>query len=292
MQGPIPSDCHAIAVHIQRLLDETLDRHASGSEVERVQALVDTLRAELRRVSVTDRAPTLAALRALNPEPELFSPRAPQAPTLRELELEAEVEQLRAALVEQPLASTATPGETERALVRALVGSGRDLDELLVDPAMASRAASVARSLVEFTERLGRVFLGAIAETDHTMAGRIRGLVTDVVLGRAEPDVLADAFEHVFRQIGGQILAFREACETGARDLLKQLGPAAIEAEVARAGTGVGRRFFFHKECWELFGQRHEVLRSSDELFETYFNGPYRGALLRQAQGRPGGDRS
>jgi hypothetical protein len=281
-----------MAVRIQRLLDETLDRHASGSEGERVQALVDTLRAELRNVSVTDRAPTLAALRALNPEPELFSPRAPQAPTLRELELEAEVEQLRAALVEHPPASTATPGETERALVRALVGSGRDLDELLVDPAMASRAASVARSLVEFTERLGRVFLGAIAETDHTMAGRIRGLVTDVVLRRAEPDVLTDAFESVFRQIGGQILAFREACETGARDLLKQLGPAAIEAEVARAGTGVGRRLFFHKECWELFGQRHEVLRSSDELFETYFNGPYRGALLRQAQGRPGGDRS
>src|SRR5262249_29656709 len=155
---------------IQRLLDETLDRHASGSEVERVQALVDTLRAELRSVSVTDRAPTLAALRALNPEPELFSPRAPQAPTLRELELEAEVEQLRAALVEQPPASTATSGETERTLVRALVGPGRDLDELLVDPAMASRGASVARSLVEFTERLGRVFLGAIAEADHTMA--------------------------------------------------------------------------------------------------------------------------
>jgi hypothetical protein len=281
-----------MAVRIQRLLDETLDRHASGSEVERVHALVDTLRVELRGVAVSDRAPILAALRALNPEPDLLGSRAPPALTVRELELEAEVERLRAVLVEQPLVPATAPGETERALVQALVGSGRDVDALLVDPAMASRAASVARSLVEFTERLGRVFLGAIAEADHTMAGRVRGLVTDVVVGRAEPDVLADAFESIFRQIGGQLLAFREACEIAARDLLKQLGPAAIEAEVARAGTGVGRRFFFHKECWELFAQRHEVLRSSDELFETYFNGPYRGALLRQAQGRRGGDQS
>jgi hypothetical protein len=286
------SDCHAIAVRIQRLLDEALDRHASGSEVERVQALVDTLRVELRGVSADDRGPTLAALRALNAEAELPGARAPQPPALRELELEAEVERLRAVVSEQPALSATPPGETERALLRALVGSGQDVDGLLADPALASRAASVARSLVEFTERLGRVFLGATAEADHTMAGRVRGLVTDVVLGRAEPGVLAEAFEQIFQQIGGQLLAFREACETGARDLLRQLGPAAIEAEAARSGTGVGRRFFFHKECWELFGQRHEVLRGSDELFETYFNGPYRGALLRQAQGRPGGDRS
>ena len=39
MQGAKSSDCQAIAVRIQRLLDETLDRHAAGSEAERAQAL-------------------------------------------------------------------------------------------------------------------------------------------------------------------------------------------------------------------------------------------------------------
>jgi hypothetical protein len=280
------SDCQAIAVRIQRLLDEALDRHASGSEVERVQALVDTLRMELRGLPATDRAPTLTALRSLNPDVDLPGPRAPQAPSARELDLEAEVERLRAVLAE-PAAPPATPppGATERAIVLALAGPGKDVDALLADPALTARAASVASALVDFTERLGRAFLGATADADRTMAGRVRGLVGDVVRGRTEPDALTDAFERIFRQIGGQLLAFREACEAGARDLLKQLGPGAIEAEAARAGTGVGRRFFFHKECWELLVQRHETLRGSDELFETYFNGAYRRALLRQAQG-------
>lgn len=280
------SDCQAIAVRIQRLLDEALDRHASGSEAERVQALVDTLRVELRGLPAADRAPTLRALRALNPDVDLPGPRAPQGPSAREIELEAEVERLRAALAE-PAASppTAPPAATERALVQALTGPGTDVDALLADPALAAHAASVTSALVEFTERLGRVFLGATADADRTMAGRVRGLVGDVVRGRAEPSALTDAFDHIFRQIGGQLLAFREACEAGARDLLKQLGPAAIEAEAARAGTGVGRRFFFYKECWDLLVRRHEALRGSDELFETYFNGAYRGALLRQARG-------
>jgi hypothetical protein len=286
MQGAMPSDCQAIAVRIQRLLDEALDRHASGSEAERVQALVDTLRVELRGLPATERAPTLTALRALNPDVDLPGPRVPQGPSARELDLEAEVERLRAALAE-PVAPPATPpaGATERALVLALAGPGKDVDALLADPALGARAASVTSALVDFTERLGRVFLGATADADRTMAGRVRGLVGDVVRGRAESEALTDAFERIFRQIGGQLLAFREACEAGARDLLKQLGPAAIEAEAARAGTGVGRRFFFYKECWELLVQRHETLRGSDELFETYFNGAYRGALLRQAQG-------
>src|SRR5262249_11652204 len=152
----------------------------------------------------------------------------------------------------EPVAPPTTPpaGATERALVLALAGSGKDIDALLADPALAARVASVASALVEFTQRLGRVFLGATADADRTMAGRVGGLVGDVVRGRAESDALTDAFERIFRQIGGQLLAFREACEAGARDLLKQIGPAAIEAEAARAGTGVGRRFFFYKECW------------------------------------------
>src|SRR5262249_48030621 len=282
----MPSDCQAIAVRIQRLLDEALDRHANGSEAERAQALVDALRVGLRGLPAAERAPSPTALRALNPDVDLPGPRAPQGPSARELDLEAEVERLRAALAE-PVAPPTTPpaGATERALVLALAGSGKDIDALLADPPLAGRVASAASAPVEFPERPGRLVPGGPAAAARTMAGRVRGLVGDVVRGRAESDALTDAFERIFRQIGGQLLAFREACEAGARDLLKQIGPAAIEAEAARAGTGVGRRFFFYKECWELLMQRHEALRASDELFETYFNGAYRGALLRQAQG-------
>src|SRR5262249_20845687 len=80
----------------------------SGSEAERVQALVDTLRVELRGLPATDRAATLAALRALNPDVDLPGPRAPRGPSARELDLEAEVERLRAALAE-PIAAPTTP---------------------------------------------------------------------------------------------------------------------------------------------------------------------------------------
>jgi hypothetical protein len=287
MQGATSSDCQAIAVRIQRLLDETLDRHAGGSEAERAQALADSLRTEFRAVPAAERGPVLAALRALHPDVEPPGARPVRGPSAREIELEGEVERLEAALAArpEPPVATASPGETERALVAALAGAGADVEALLADPALAARAAAVARGLMEFAERLGRVFLGATADADRTMAGRVRGLAVDVVRGRAEPEVLADALERISRQIGGQLLAFREACEAGARDLLRQIAPAAIEAEAGRAASGVGRRLFFYKECWDLLAQRHEALRASDELFEVYFNGAYRGALLRQAQG-------
>jgi hypothetical protein len=300
MQGATASDCQAIAVRIQRLLDETLDRHAGGSEAQRGQALLDTLRAELNAVPAADRGPVLAALRALHPDveaPGARPARGPSGPSLRELELEADVARLQAELDARPAAPPAPvsgPGESERALVAALAGSGANVDALLADPALAARVTEVARALMEFAERLGRVFLGATAEADRTMAGRVRGLASDVVRGRADAELLGDALEHISRQIGGQLMAFREACEAGARDLLRQIAPAALEAEAGRASSGMSRRIFFYKECWELFSQRHEALRASDELFEVYFNGAYRGALLRQAQrgaaGRERGD--
>jgi hypothetical protein len=293
MQGANSSDCQAIAVRIQRLLDETLDRHAGGSEAERAQALADTLRTELRALPAAERAPVLATLRALHPDVEPTGARPVRGPSVREIELEGEVERLRAALAARadapaPVAAAA-PGETERALVAALAGSGADVEALLADPALAARAAAVARVLMEFAERLGRVFLGATADADRTMAGRVRGLAVDVVRGRADADALGESLERISRQIGGQLLAFREACEAGARDLLKQIAPAALEAEAGRSASGVGRRLFFYKECWELLVQRHEALRASDELFEMYFNGAYRGALLRQAHGDDAG---
>jgi hypothetical protein len=294
MQGATPSDCQAIAVRIQRLLGETLDRHAGGSEADRARALGDTLRAELSALPAVERGPVLAALRILHPDDAPPGTRSPTAPSAREIEIEveagelrAEVERLRAALAAPaaPPPSAGSPGEVERTLVTTLAGSGADVEALLADPALPARLAAVARALVEFAERLGRVFLGATTDADRTMAGRVRGLASDAVRGRVAPEMLDDELERVSRRIGGQLLAFREACEAGARDLLRQIAPAAIEAEANRAASGVGRRFFFYKDCWELLLQRHEALRASDELFEVYFNGAYQSALLRQSQG-------
>ena len=128
--------------------------------------------------------------------------RGPSGPSLRELELEAEVARLQAELDARPAtppamppAPVAGPGDSERALVAALAGSGANIDALLADPALAARVTAVARALMEFAELLGRAFLGATTDADRTMAGRVRGLAADVVRGRADLELLADALE-------------------------------------------------------------------------------------------------
>jgi hypothetical protein len=168
-----------------------------------------------------------------------------------------------------------------------MLGPGRDPERVLADgPAAEARILAALATLVEFASRLGRVYLGATAEADRTMAGRVQALVADVIEGRASPEGLRDLFERMFQQIGGQLLAFREACEAGARNFLKQLSPAAIEAATAKGATTVGgRRPFFYRECWEWFQQRYEELRAADHLYESYFDGAFRAALLRQGQG-------
>src|SRR5262245_34825992 len=92
MQEPSSSDTQAEAVRVQRVLEETLDRYAGRSEAQRIEALVDALRAELGTRPAAARAPLLAALRSFTP-PEAAV--APTVPTAAVRELEAEVERLR-----------------------------------------------------------------------------------------------------------------------------------------------------------------------------------------------------
>jgi hypothetical protein len=116
------------------------------------------------------------------------------------------------------------------------------------------------------------------------MAGRIRAIIADEVAGRVSPGQLEAQLEDIRHQVAGQILAFRDACEVGVQNLLRQLRPEAIEAESGKqAVTVAGRRPFFHRECWEHFERRHEDLRAADNLYETYFDGAYRSALRRLA---------
>jgi hypothetical protein len=278
------------AIRIERVLEGTLDRHAGRSEAERLDALTETLRAELTALAAAERGPVLGALRALHP-PEPPSVGS-SGPTARERELEEEVERLRAELAARPTASAApaaapATGDLGRRIAAALLGPGRDVDRLLAEGAAAEeRIVSTVAALVEFAGRLGRVYLGATADADRTMAGRVQAFLADALEGRASTTGLRVLFDEMFQRIGSQLLAFREASEAGARNFLKQLAPAAIEAASAKGGVQVGgRRPFFYRECWELFVQRFEELRTADHLYESYFDGAFRAALLRQGQG-------
>jgi len=65
MSEPNPSDVQAEALRLQRLLDETLDRHVGRPEAERIDAVVQALRGELGATPAATRAGLLAELRAL-----------------------------------------------------------------------------------------------------------------------------------------------------------------------------------------------------------------------------------
>ena len=291
MQEPSPSDTQAEAVRVQRVLEETLDRYAGRSEAERTEALVDALRAELGTRPAAARAPLLAALRSFTP-PEAAV--APSVPTAALRELEAEVERLRRDLAARELAPPVAaqapagpPGDLARRVAAVLLGTGRDAEKLLAGGAEAeARLVAILAALVEFAGRLGRVYLGATTDAERTMAGRTQALIADALEGRIDIDDLTRVLEQIYQQIGGQLLAFREACDSGAKELLKQLAPAAVETASAKGATVVGgRRPFFYRECWEWFEKRYEELRTADHLFESYFNGAFRRALLRQGQG-------
>lgn len=272
------------AMRIQRALDDTLDRHAARPSSERIGALAETLRAELDRVSREQRRPVVDALRALNPDEERVVGIANAGPSAREAELEAEVERLRAALAERPQPAAA-PSAAGGALVTMLVGSSREREAWLADADGEQRLVATVRALLQFVGELGRAYLRATSDDDHTMAGRIEAEIAAAVTGRSEE--LTATLETLARQIGGQLLAFRRACDDGARELLRQLAPAAIEADATKASSGMSRRLFFYNECWEIFAKRYEELRGADDLYPTYFDGAYRKALLHQGQGSP-----
>lgn len=292
MQEPSPSEAQAEAVRIQRVLEETLDRHAGRPEAERTEALAEVLRAEVGARPAAARAPLVAALRSFAPEEAAIAPSVPAA-ALRALE--AEVERLGRELAARPVPvaaaapAPAAAGELARRMVTVLLGSGRDAEALLAGgPAAEERLLGALAALVDFTGRLGRVFLGATTDAERTMAGRTQALLADALEGRVPMEDLTRVLEQIYQQIGGQLLAFREACDGGAKELLKQLAPAAIESASAKDATAVGkRRPFFYRECWEWFEKRYEELRTADNLFESYFNGAFRRALLRQGQGAP-----
>ena len=111
------------ALRVQRLLEETLDRHAGRSEGERVDALVEAIRSELAALpSSADRRALVAELRGVvgGSEPT-GSGAAPADPALL-----AEIDRLRAALAEREAGGVARPaatGDFAAAAARLLLGA-------------------------------------------------------------------------------------------------------------------------------------------------------------------------
>jgi hypothetical protein len=277
------------ALRLRATLEELLDRHADTGEAARSEALVRSLRHEAAALPGKSKAAVLTALRALYPDDP--TPAASAGGTsATQRRLEQEIARLRDALAEARAAAGAAAaaapaqapppapaGEFARRMASVLVGGA----DAAAGPEAEERIAGIVGVLQGFAAGLARTYLGATAEPDRTMAGHFQAVLADEIAGRRPAGSVEALLEQIRRQIGAQLVAFREACDAGAQNLLKQISPHAV-ADGAKEGVKfAGMRPFWHRECWERFEARWEDLRTSDNLYETYFDGAFRRALLR-----------
>jgi hypothetical protein len=286
MSEPISSPNQAEVLRLQRILEETLDRYPGESEEERADALVRTLRSELSGVTGAGRASLLAALAALYPEERVAT--APAAGDRRaQQRLQDEVVRLREALAAAQESATAAPKRATSTepmvaeIVNVLVGSSRRPGAALAE-GVDERMLGVLKALVELVESLARGYLSVTAEPDHTMAGHLQSVIADELEGRRPAGSVKALLEEIRHQVGNQILAFRKACDMGARELLRQIAPGAL-ADSERGGG-----LFYHRKIWERFEARYEELRRADSIYETYFDGAWRRVLLSLKTQRAG----
>jgi hypothetical protein len=286
MPAETTSESQATALRIQRTLEETLDRYAGRPEAERVEALVRGLRHEVGALPVPERGPVLRALHALQPAEVATVPAAPRGPSERELELEAEVERLHALLATAEAKPAPASGELVVPLARLLGLSARELEaQRARGEGAEQQLLDTVGVLVEFALGLLRAYIPVTQDEDHTVAGMVQRLMADAVTGRAGGADLAHHVERTRRQVGGQVFAFRRACEEGARALLRTLAPPLIEAEAARQASFLEKRLGIATQCWELYQKRFEEIRTASELYQAHFDGPLRREMHRLAQG-------
>jgi hypothetical protein len=285
MSEPSSPDVQTDVLRVQRILEEALDRHADQSEAARAEALTRTLRAEVAALASASRGPVLAALAALYPEEPAITvgPAASDGQATRRLE--EEVQRLREALA----AAQATPATPSPApappsgpllgeLAKVIVGSSRRA-ALAGTPGAEERMLGVIRALLDLAAGLARGYLSVGLEADKTMAGHLQMVMADEVEGKRPAGSVKALLEQMRQQIGIQVLAFRRACDVGARELLRQLAPGSLAAAAGKS------RLFYYKECWDAFEARYEELRRADNIFETYFDVAFqremRGLLTR-----------
>lgn len=287
MASTAASDPQLAAMRILAALEELLDRHAGQPDEERQMTLVTGLRQLMTEIPEAERAPTLQALRALVPPDEVVRDVEAGTAAARVFELEDEVarlqEQLRAVPSPAPAAPSAGSPELTARLARMLQVGARELENAPAD--LETRLADTLALLVEFAIGLLRAYIPVTQDEDRTVAGLVQRVVADAVLGRGDPDGLAAHVERTRRQIGGQVLAFRRACEEGARSVLRGLTPAVIEAEAGRNATFLEKKFGTATQCWEAYQKRFEEIRAATDLYQTHFDGSLRREMHRLALG-------
>ena len=289
MASTAASDPQLAAMRILAALEELLDRHAGRPDEERQATLVSALRDLMTEIPDAERGPTLQALRALLPPDEVVRDVEAGAAAARVFELEDEVarlrEQLRAVPAPAPAAaSTSASPELTARLTRMLQVGANEL-EAAAPADLEARLADTLALLVDFAIGLLRAYIPVTQDEDRTVAGLVQRVVADAVLGRGDPDGLAAHVERTRRQIGGQVLAFRRACEDGARSVLKGLTPAVIESEAARTASFLERKLGGATQCWEAYQKRFDEIRAATDLYQTHFDGPLRREMHRLALG-------
>jgi hypothetical protein len=287
MASTAASDPQVAAMRILAALEELLDRHAGRPDEERQATLVTALRDLMNEIPDAERGPTIQALRALLPPDEVVRDVEAGATSARVLELEDEVARLREELRAKPApapAATAASPELVARLARMLQVGAREL-EAAAPADLEARLADTLALLVDFAIGLLRAYIPVTQDEDRTVAGLVQRVVADAVLGRGDPDGLAAHVERTRRQIGGQVLAFRRACEEGARSVLKGLTPAVIESEAARNASFIERKLGGATQCWEAYQKRFDEIRAATDLYQTHFDGPLRREMHRLALG-------
>jgi hypothetical protein len=274
-------------MRILAALEELLDRHAAEPDAERQATLVAGLRSLVMELPDAARAPTLHALRALVPPDEVVRDVGAGAAQARVLELEDEVARLRAELRAVPAVPAAAPPsapELTARLARLLQVGPREL-EAAQGADLEGRLVDTLGVLVDFALGLLRAYIPVTQDEDRTVAGLVQRVVADAVLGRGEPEGLATHVERTRRQIGGQVLAFRRACEEGARSVLRGLTPDVIANEAARNATFLEKKFGTAGQCWEVYQKRFDEIRAATDLYQGHFDGPLRREMHRLALG-------
>ena len=276
---------------IQAALEDMFDRQVAAEPEARETELVQTLHAELASVPESARAGLVDALLALYPAdaPAVSSPE--EGAELSELR--REIERLREQAEPRTVPGRPTGGgEALGEVLTVLLGRGGNEAAVAGDEGRA-RVTAVVQALVGFAEKLGRTYLAATADRDHTMAGRVQQTIRAELEGRQAGGTVADMLDTIADQVMLQLVAFRNACARGGGELLRELSPTAIEAEVNRTKGGALNSLFLHKNCWDLLSARYRDLQSAEgELYDRFFDRVFRAELYRLGQARGKGGRT
>lgn len=254
---------------LQRSLDEAYTRYAGEDEESRVEGLVEALGRALALEPEEARAALLEELGAGYVAPPEAHAHVAHAAATSEIDaLREEIERLRAA----PPPPRA--GATENAVVEALLGGGLDPREV-ADP---TRVAGAVRALAIFAMDLIKGFLSTSDPgSSLVQLDRFRAALRGELQGASPAGTTAALLEETKLAIGLQAQAFTIACVRGAKGMLSELDPVFLEDLSAGGGfLGIGK----HQKMWETFEKHHRELLSSDDLYDTYFDGAFRAALL------------